>query len=311
MSCSNLPSITIPSSTSNNVITEDVSNLGLTVSNKYRFSSLTDDYIDMIVDEKVKTRFANLPKFDKRYNLVLTGTVGAGKSTRLDIMSRLLEVNHQNVHNFVEYLNMPFGKELFNGFIHNQLSALTFQSFVLDGWNYSGKQNAINLYERCCDDSVVCFCTNHYYNGKMTKEEVNTLFNKMKSIVTEHDYPTYTRPYNFTPIDSTDINSNLLQIADIMECDYNNGVTNRIIGLRVPSEVSMSRIRSRNRKGEENYDDKYVWQMNRWYSELFMFAEMKNILTEPFALTTGIYFDSSDMKDKTVTKEDEEAERSD
>ena len=259
---------------------------------KYTFSDLTDETLAELISPVVKAAYAEADfSCNHKYNLVITGSVGSGKSTRLQSLTYLLKQNDIAHCNYPEYLRAVdpiFAGQLLNEKMQGNVSTMTLQSFVLDSWETLLKNNKdnnanINIYERCVDDSVFCFSNFAHLVGDLTDIELLSLFNRMEAINKKHNLPSFTSSdRHFTMITSDDLNNNLLQILGIILEDLKAGITNRIIGLHTTVEESMRRIAVRNRSGEDKYSEKTITKYVNHYDKLFKFmidgGSVKSIL---------------------------------
>ena len=222
----------------------------------------------------------------KSYNLVITGTVGAGKSTMCESIAYILRCIHPSlpIITYPEFLYIN-DSELSSNLLCKKfvggVSATTFQSYVLDNWRFVLKQNepwkhsGFKLFERCIDDTVICFCNFENKEKRMSDLQLVSLYEDLKQLVNEFDIPTYfeLQPHeknsHFTKIYSTDLNYNLQRVLSIISADIANGITNRIIGLSVESKTSKNRIILRNRDGESGFTDEQIIDYNDHYERLF------------------------------------------
>jgi len=229
--------------------------------------------------EKFKI-FNSIPK-EVDYNLVITGTVGSGKTTLLESLSLLLKNNGHSPINFPEFLytvNGELSGELLRKKIDQDISPLTFQSYILDMWENTlkvcYKNTGVKLYERCVDDSVICFCNIDHHNDQLTLTELISLYDKLRKTISAYpNIPSYFNVNNFIKIQSGSLNENLQEILSIIESDIKNGINKRIIGVEVSNMQSFERIKDRNRDGENNYCIDAVSLFNNHYNKLFKFLE--------------------------------------
>lgn len=79
--------------------------------------------------------------------------------------------------------------------LNKEVSTYEFQHFILDCWDdlmtnqpLTNKTNTINVFERCCDDSVICFSNVIYKmdHNRLSKEQLKRLFDDMRDI--DYDY---------------------------------------------------------------------------------------------------------------------------
>lgn len=218
------------------------------------------------------------------YSLVITGTIGAGKSTVCEsviyiLKSILPELNLLTYPEFLYVNNNHLSGRLLSEKINNGISSNTFQSYVLDNWwhimNQNNNQKGFRLFERCIDDCVVCFCNMENKKHKISDIQLMSLYEELKLLVSKFDVPSYfeaspTRSNShFTKIISSDLNYNLQTIFSIISADLHNGINNRIIGLYIDSETSKSRIIKRSRTGETGYSDEQIAEYTKHYKKLF------------------------------------------
>lgn len=256
-----------------------------------RFGDNSDVSILRKISDTTKSYFEknvidNIVKSSVDYNLVITGTVGSGKTTMLESISALFEKFSKPTINFPEYLHTMNGElsgELLKKKLESDISSLTFQSYILDMWEktlyHNYKEEGIKLYERCVDDSVICFCNLDHYNERLTLMEFISLFDKMKKTIENYpNIPSYFHDTNFIKIKSKSLNENLMEIIDIISSDIASGIKHRIVGIEVTDNQSFERIKDRNRDGENSYDIQSIMLFNDHYNKLFTFlSENKNI----------------------------------
>ena len=245
-----------------------------------RFSSNTPEEIASKIDETAYERVKSFHDKIKDYSLVITGTVGSGKSTICESLSYLFSTVGIETNNFPEFLfvNDDVSGLLLTKKINGQISNVTFQNFVLDNWecilrrkNTKGK---FNIFERCVDDSVMCFCNIANANLEIKDIEFYSMYQRLLKINETYDTPTYfDKNVHFTKIMSGNLSFNLCQILDIIESDLKKGINKRIIGLVVSDFDSKQRIKLRNRSGESSYDDVLIKNYNTHYKELFSMLE--------------------------------------
>ena len=219
-----------------------------------------------------------------KYNLVITGTIGAGKSTMCESIVYVLNhiIPNLPILTYPEFLyvnNNKLSGKLLNEKINGQISSNTFQSYVLDNWWHIMKQNenqdGFKLFERCIDDCVICFCNIENKLNRISDIQLMGLYEDLKKLVKHYDVPTYFLAdpprlnSHFTKINSTDLNYNIQTIFSIISADLHNGINNRIIGLYVDSDTSKDRIIKRSRTGESGYTDEQINIYTTHYKKLF------------------------------------------
>lgn len=211
----------------------------------------------------------------KNYNLIITGSVGAGKSTISEILSNILELKCGiNVKKYTEYLNSEkISKKLFELRMNNVISALTFQNFILDIWeknlikNEFGNTN-INIFERLPYDSVKCFALENLNNGLLTDDEYKILEKHYQHIIEKYNVPEY-KNCECCVVYNDILSKTINDIIKIIISDLKNGIKNRSICLKINNDEYIKRIGIRNRKGEDKFELKTLNNFNNFYNELF------------------------------------------
>lgn len=252
---------------------------------KYRFSNNSDEQILSKINTTTLDRIKSFQGLNINYSLVITGTVGSGKSTMCESLSALFSTINIHTNNFPEflYINDDVSGSLLSKKINGQISVITFQNFVLDNWECILKQkginNEFNLFERCIDDSVLCFCNIANKNGEIADLELYSMYKRLRSINNIYNMPSYfDSEIHFTEIISGNLDFNVNQVLDIIESDLKNGIDKRIIGLSVSDFDSKFRIKTRGRDGENSYDDNLIKRYNKHYNKLFkILSKGKNI----------------------------------
>jgi hypothetical protein len=242
------------------------------------FSNRTiNDVLDEIPDE-LKTKITALSQYPGiRYDLVITGPVGIGKSTRCDYISSLLTSIAVPVSAFPEYLlgdHSHMSEQLLVEKIEGGISDQTFQSYVLDQWINIAKSKNIretfNIYERCVDDSILCFCNISNEKGELTDLALQNLYNEARNISRVYGLPSYfDADMQFKLIKSKNKVSDTSRIIDIVANDLRTGIHKRIIGLSLDNISCFERVRERNRDGENKYTLNLISKFVDHYKKLY------------------------------------------
>ena len=258
----------LPFSTNDqNTISSKISELTLSIARRY-----------LPNDESTISALSN-------YSLVITGTIGAGKSTVCESMVHIIKTLFPELC-IVTYPEFLFVKDaglssnLLTAKINGGISSNTLQSFILDNWNNIMSQNekyqGFRLFERCVDDCVTCFCNIENKAGKLSDAQFMSLYEELKKIDEHYDIPTYFNIRNehnteshFTKLYSNDLNYNLQKILSIISGDILNGIKKRIIGLSILPKISKERIIIRSRDGESGYTDEQISIYSTHYEKLF------------------------------------------
>lgn len=220
----------------------------------------------------------------ENYSLVITGTVGSGKSTVCESLMYIFEQCELKVNPYPEFLfiNQDLSESILKRKSNNDISTFTFQSYILDAWckilDDNIKKPGMKLFERCVDDSVLCFCNIANKNKDISEIQLLSLYERLKNINDKYDVPTYFDSLHFTEIQSSKLNFNLNQIVDIIISDIRNNVNKRIIGLSVSDYDSHIRIQKRSREGEDGYTENIVKIFNTHYKKLFKLLHKQNHL---------------------------------
>lgn len=239
-----------------------------------------------LIYEEVKSIFEQkiLPLKDKfkNYNFSITGAIGSGKSTILEILNKLF-IRYGFIVNAVpEYLGIDkeLGGLLLNRRIQNNISNTTFQNYIMDQYVERISSNGnhdyhICLFERLPDDSILCFSNiSNYDEYDLTNFDLLVLDKRMKSIVERYNIPSYRdNKTKFKKFTSGDLKILTNVILNLIVEDVNNGVKNRIIGLDVAFELTKQRIIQRNRLGESGYSDEYLQRIVNFYNRLYKLME--------------------------------------
>ena len=265
-------------------------NLSKSTFSSYEMAHSFCDIIDKTIIAEDLINFTNslssLENDDFKYNIVITGTVGSGKSTLCEYLSYVLSCAKIDVNAYPEFLYIDSNvsncilRDRFDG----KISLLTFQSYILDKWENILKINhnkkGIHIFERCVDDSVICFSNIANKLNDITDEELYLLYNRSKNINTRYNAPSYFNSnINFTELKSNDIIKNLNDILTIIIDDVYNKVQTRIIGLSVSDDESKNRINIRNRNGELSYSDNVIHIYNKHYKRLYKCLNKNKKLT--------------------------------
>lgn len=215
----------------------------------------------------------------KNYNLIITGGIGAGKSTICQIIKTLFEEENFSVKPIYEYINYdPQGEAMLSKFLNKEISNTTFQNYILDIYDkqYSevGSEQII-ITERPLEDSIACFANITYQqrNG-ISINELLTLWDKTNNIIEKYQIPGYNDDKTSTSyIKSNSIVSNLVNIIETIHDDLTNGVNKRIIVLLVDNvKTTQARISKRGRSSESSYSDEYLTTINNYYINIVDFV---------------------------------------
>jgi hypothetical protein len=211
------------------------------------------------------------------YNLIITGTLGVGKTTAIKLISNILKYNRIPVYKYLEYINYNnVGQELFQMKMNDKVSAFTFQNYILDIWDDLLTENdykhskGINIFERIPYDAVYCFSQKEYQNNKITSDEYDLIVKRYKYIINKHNMFEYSDDIKYTKLINNDISKTINDIFDIIIEDIKNGITKRCICLDIENkELYYSRLGIRNRTDEDKYTKQVLDEYKEYYSNKF------------------------------------------
>lgn len=224
---------------------------------------------DIEINSSILRAFQDIRLNNTHYMLSITGAVGSGKSTLLEALSHCLHATP--THSYPEFVKKPEGHIMFEKYVNGLISALTFQSYILDTYNEIQPNIGINLIERCPDDTVLIFCKEHLNNNRMSIFEYNCLQTRLEELLIEKPFIP-TRHTEIRTIDiafDTTIDDELMKCYDIIKSDVENNVHSRVIFLKVPSHILAQRIANRNRSEESAYTLGYIESINMMYNEMY------------------------------------------
>ena len=263
------------------------------------FCNIQKDIFENIIEEvKKKFNFKSLERVIKmtninRYNLVITGSIGAGKSTISQIMTYILKNYCKNTNIYPEYIstyfnNRPIGQDIFDMYMNHEITSSTFQNFILDIWrtlfeknNYSfmTKEFTINIFERLPHDAVFCF-SREQVGKTMTDEEYDIILQKYNQMKQDMNIPTYNTCKFKKICNDSNIIDVVVEILNIISgdliSDFDYDLT-RVIGLQISNEKYKQRIQQRGRESEEKYCDYILEHYNEYYNELYKIIQKINL----------------------------------
>ena len=222
-----------------------------------------------------KTTISNI-----NYNIVITGSVGVGKSTIAQLTYEILKDLFNNVQIYPEYISyklkdVSIGNLMLDLKINKLITAETFQHFVLDIWEHQlqhkgfSNENCINILERLPEDAVTCFTKESYMSGEISKLGWDNINKRLKNINKKYKVPINSE-CKFAIIDNNNKLVNAVQeIINIIIDDIKNGVKNRVFGLIVDDDEYMKRIITRGRDSELNNKMDIYKHYNEFYSDLY------------------------------------------
>ncbi len=257
----------------------------------------------------------NIPKDFKGYNLIITGSIGMGKSTLLESIHNCLNYNNINHYSFPEfvmtnYSNINISETLLEMKLKGILSGITTQNFILDIWEYNlnkyemyknkVSRNNIVLWDRTPEDvgiftkALINYekynnikLNNHTINSdenEFTTQCYNNIIERSDKIMEKYNIKKYSLEDNNKPCYISMIRSNielmLISVLNIIKDDIEKGLcNNRIIHLKTDRLDQHKNIQNRNRGGEDNYYDKPLINNDNEYTLIdFINNEYDNLI---------------------------------
>ncbi len=266
------------------------------------------------VDQKIQFDI-NIPKDFKGYNLIITGSIGMGKSTLLESVHNCLNYNNINHYSFPEfvmtnYSNINISETLLEMKLKGILSGITTQNYILDIWEYNLNKyemyknkisrNNIVLWDRTPEDvgifTKALINYEKYKNIKLNNHAINSdenefntqcynnIIDRSDKIMEKYNIKKYSLEDNNKPCYVSMIRGNidlmLISVLNIIKDDIEKNLTNnRIIHLKTDRLDQHKNIQNRNRGGEDNYYDKPLIDSDNEYTLIdFINDEYDNLL---------------------------------
>lgn len=257
----------------------------------------------------------NIPKDFKGYNLIITGSIGMGKSTLLESIHNCLNYNNINHYSFPEfvmtnYSNINISETLLEMKLKGILSGITTQNYILDIWEYNLKKyemyknkiskNNIVLWDRTPEDvgifTKALINYEKYKNIKLNNHAINSdenefntqcynnIIDRSDKIMEKYNIKKYSIEDNNKPCYVSMIRGNidlmLISVLNIIKDDIEKNLTNnRIIHLKTDRLDQHKNIQNRNRGGEDNYYNKPLIDSDNEYTLIdFINDEYDNLI---------------------------------
>ena len=257
----------------------------------------------------------NIPKDFKGYNLIITGSIGMGKSTLLESIHNCLNYNNINHYSFPEfvmtnYSNINISETLLEMKLKGILSGITTQNYILDIWEYNLNKyemyknkisrNNIVLWDRTPEDvgifTKALINYEKYKNIKLNNHAINSdenefntqcynnIIDRSDKIMEKYNIKKYSIEDNNKPCYVSMIRGNidlmLISVLNIIKDDIEKNLTNnRIIHLKTDRLDQYKNIQNRNRGGEDNYYDKPLINNDNEYTLIdFINDEYDNLI---------------------------------
>lgn len=211
--------------------------------------------------------------------VLISGAVGVGKSTFISNMTNYFDANGIKYAVVPEYVTGdPHGIKILNKFFNGELSPYDFQHYIIEYYDaYIGvldeiiDEDTIVIFERCIDDSVLCFANILYQNKRITEEEFFELYKYSIRTNRKYNIPSFFERY---PNDYTFMLFKTLDNVNYAEAVNNiiqvTGKDNLLFGLYNDIDVCYNRILKRNREGESSgYNIDKVRAFNECYEHIY------------------------------------------
>lgn len=259
------------------------------------------------VNQKIQFNI-NIPKDFEGYNLIITGSIGMGKSTLLESIHNCLNYNNINHYSFPEfvmtnYSNINISETLLEMKLKGILSGITTQNFILDIWEYNLNKyemyknkisrNNIVLWDRTPEDVGIftkALINYEKYKDiysderKFTDQCYNKIIERSNKIMKKYNIKKYSIEDNNKPCYISMIRGNinlmLISVLNIIKDDIEKNLcNNRIIHLKTDRLDQHKNIQNRNRGGEDNYYDKPLINNDNEYTLIdFINEEYDNLI---------------------------------
>ena len=207
----------------------------------------------------------------QRYTLVISGPIGAGKSTMLKMLKYHFRKKRLNFAIVPEYLEgMKTGKAMLNEWTQGKITLSEFNHYVMDSIDILNKRashSRIRIMERAPIENATIFAD---------KDE--NLLIQANNIHHKYNIPLVTDQH--CPISILNANNEaervFRDIVDVIDDDFSSDVPERVIYLRISAETSRNRVTDRGRKEEQAYSEDYLRSIVKKYEDLFFHTKNVN-----------------------------------
>lgn len=249
------------------------------------------EYRDIELINKCINQFDRFAPDEFEFNLVFVGPVGVGKTTLCTLLYYLLTSTYSGtdieVYCYPEFLQVDSKEshEVLKRHLTGEMTSYEFQKYILGCWNKmmtkqplhnpSGPKRRINIFERCCDDSVICFSNlwNMYHPDSLTDAQLFDLFLISQELNHEFNMPTYftNNPagIQFERLTSTAPSSMVTHVINTITQNLSIGNNELFIGLESDANTLVDRIHIRNRPGESAYTPENISDFLEHYQLLY------------------------------------------
>ena len=199
-----------------------------------------------------------------KYILVISGAIGAGKSTMLELLADYLKRNRVCFAVVPEYLEgMTSGRAMLNEWTQGRITLTEFNHYIMDSCdtlNKQAKDYPIRILERAPVENAWVF-----------GNKDPTLLLQAHNIHHKYNIPLVTTPECFVSILNANLEAEKVfeDVLNIVKQDLEHEVPSRVIYLRISAQTSWNRVNVRGRKEEKTYTEEYLRSIVQKYEDLF------------------------------------------
>ena len=206
-----------------------------------------------------------------KYTLVISGAIGAGKSTMLGLLRDYFKRKRVWFAIVPEYLEgMTSGGHILDAWTQGRITLSEFNHYIMDAvdtLNRAANGYPIRILERAPIENAWIFA-NKEPGLLLQAHNIHHKYNI--PLVTTKDCPVSVLNAN---LDAEAVFQNLI---NIVEEDINENVPNRVIYLRISAETSKNGVSERGRKEEQSYTEEYLASIVKKYEDLFFNTKNDN-----------------------------------
>lgn len=199
-----------------------------------------------------------------KYTLVLSGPIGAGKSTMLGMLRDYLKSRRLWFAIVPEYLEgMTSGRHMLEAWTQGRITLSEFNHYIMDAvdtLNRAANGYPVKIMERAPIENAWIFA-NKEPGLLLQAHNIHHKYNI--PLVTSKDCAVSVVNAN---LDAEQVFKDILKI---IEDDFLRNVPGRVIYLRISAETSKNRVAERGRKAEQSYTEEYLASIVKKYEDLF------------------------------------------
>ena len=204
---------------------------------------------------------------DQRYNIIISGPIGAGKSTLITNIAKYYEQKGYDYGIIPEYIDgMEDGPQKLDDWISGKISLQEFQDYITassDVLNKLVENKPFKIYERVPIEGAEIFSKD--------SEIYPRILNQANALHEKYSIPNmfHQAPYSMYINANQNEKSVFKRVKKIIEKDLKHNIPWRLIYLRVDPNTSSQRVLKRGRDYEMNYDSEYLQKIINRYEQLF------------------------------------------